>query len=239
MEQSKKELFSKLQKAGKLFGNKIPIRPVKVDLRRDPEEIIQIIVIGDAFYNSDTLHNISNIWKSEDMKNLTRRVNDAIVKKLREETSLYAIEHITGKGMHTGIAWLRDSFNELCEAMGVTMEFNNVLLQWDGDFPEFLRKEPWVVEMAKKPAYELNDEDFSRIKKNFLCKYWDVALEDLSNKDAIQILRLSDPVSHRQIVAQRVAIDCVHALDQQQLQRLDDVLREIALQINNDRSIHR
>ena len=40
------------------------------------------------------------------------------IEKLQKQTAQYAIEHITGKGMHTGFAWFRDSFNELCEAMG-------------------------------------------------------------------------------------------------------------------------
>lgn len=40
------------------------------------------------------------------------------IKELRAETAQYAVEHITGKGMQTGIAWLRDSFNDLYDAMG-------------------------------------------------------------------------------------------------------------------------
>ena len=35
------------------------------------------------------------------------------IDQLKEQTAQYAIEHITGRGMHTGIAWFRDSFNEL------------------------------------------------------------------------------------------------------------------------------
>lgn len=31
---------------------------------------------------------------------------------LRNKTALYAIEHITGSGMHRGIRWLEDSFND-------------------------------------------------------------------------------------------------------------------------------
>ena len=40
------------------------------------------------------------------------------IEKLQKQTAQYVIEYITGKGMHTGIAWFRDSFNELCDAMG-------------------------------------------------------------------------------------------------------------------------
>lgn len=78
------------------------------------------------------------------------------IEQLKQQTAQYATEHITGKGMHTGIAWLRDSFNEFCEAMGA------------------------------------NDH----------------------------------------LVAQRVAIDCIHALDQQQLEQLDGVLNDLSKKPN-------
>jgi len=87
------------------------------------------------------------------------------VEQLRQQTAQYAIEHITGKGMHTGIAWLRDSFNDYFAAIS-------------------------------SPNARTSDEA---------------------------------TIGHRQLLAQKVAIDCIHALDHQQLQKLDEVLEDIAM----------
>ena len=76
--------------------------------------------------------------------------------KLESNVNQYAIEHITGKGLHTGELWVRDAFNEYCEA--------------------------------------INANDYGR----------------------------------RHIVAQKIAINSIHALDSGQLQRLDQVLDSIA-----------
>jgi hypothetical protein len=76
--------------------------------------------------------------------------------KMEQRCSQYAIEHITGKGLHTGERWLKDEFNAYCEA--------------------------------------INASDYER----------------------------------RHIVAQKIAINSIHALDHDQLQRLDMVLDDIA-----------
>lgn len=59
------------------------------------------------------------------------RINPEI-KRIEMETAKYAMEHITGKGLHTGFPWLRDSFVKLCgevisakgasEALGDTLK---------------------------------------------------------------------------------------------------------------------
>lgn len=76
--------------------------------------------------------------------------------KMEQRCSQFAIEHITGKGLHTGERWLKDEFNTYCEA--------------------------------------INANDYGR----------------------------------RHIVAQKIAINSIHALDHDQLQRLDQVLDSIA-----------
>lgn len=78
--------------------------------------------------------------------------------KLEQRCSQYAIEHITGKGLHTGERWLKEEFNTYCQAIGAN--------------------------------------DYER----------------------------------RHIVAQKIAIDSIHALDHNQLQQLDKVLDGIAQQ---------
>ncbi len=96
---------------------------------------------------------------------------DPKIAKLRAETSQYAIEHITGNGMHKGIRWLQDSFNDYYKAIST-------------------------------PRIKISEE--------------------------------SD-IAHRKILAQKVAIDCIHALNKEQLERLDNVLVGIAkdISINN------
>lgn len=84
--------------------------------------------------------------------------------KLESNVNQYAIEHITGKGLHTGELWVRDAFNEYCQA--------------------------------------INANDYGR----------------------------------RHIVAQKIAINSIHALDHDQLQRLDKVLDGIAQQEPSRRS---
>ena len=100
---------------------------------------------------------------------------DKKIEQLKEKTAKYAIEHITGKGMHTGIAWLRDSFNEYYDAIST-------------------------------PGIKISEDA---------------------------------TINHRQILAQKVAIDCIHALDKEQLQQLDKVMDEIANNTSENNNIRR
>lgn len=97
--------------------------------------------------------------------------DDPKIAKLRAETSQYAIEHITGNGLHRNIRWLQDSFNDYYKAICT-------------------------------PGIKISEE--------------------------------SD-IAHRKILAQKVAIDCIHALNEEQLERLDNVLVGIAkdISVNN------
>ncbi len=101
--------------------------------------------------------------------------DDPKIQKLREQTAQYAIEHITKKGMHTGYAWLRDSFND-------------------------------YYKVICTPGVKISQE--------------------------------SD-ISHRQILAQKVAIDCIHKLNHDQLRQLDKVLKEIVSETKVSNGIHR
>ena len=104
-----------------------------------------------------------------------KHLGDPKVKKLREQTSQYAIEHITKKGLHTGYAWVRDAFNEYYDAI-------------------------------KAPGAKISAE--------------------------------SD-IAHREILAQKVAIDCIHKLSHEQLQQLDKVLKEIVSENNLSNGLRR
>lgn len=98
---------------------------------------------------------------------------NAKIAKLRAETSRYAVEHITGNGLHTGVRWLQDSFNEY---------YNSI----------------------RTPGIRISQES---------------------------------EIGHRQILAQKVAIDCIHALSHEQLERLDKVLGDIAKDVKVDNKI--
>lgn len=148
--------------------------------------------------------------------------------QLKEQTAKYAIEHITGKGMHTGIAWLRDSFNELCEAMGVS-EFNQKEIGFDLEsLNDSLKEEPWVMEIAAKPKNEITSADVDRIVDDFILKYWTYERkENITSKDVADVLKVADPLSRRHLVANRVAIDCISGLTHDELHRLDGVLKDL------------
>lgn len=100
---------------------------------------------------------------------------DPKIEKLRNETTQYAIEHITRKGLHTGYAWLRDAFNDYYEAI-------------------------------KTPGLNISEEN---------------------------------DIAHRKILAQKVAIDCIHALNKEQLEKLDKVLDEIVTEPKISNGLHR
>ncbi len=163
-------------------------------------------------------------------------MTEDMMKQLYTRTAQYAIEHITGKGMHTGFAWFRDSFNELCEAMHAN-EFNPDELSFDiDDLAENLKQAPWVAEIARKPADRRTTEDIDRITNDFICKHWVMRSEEVTTKHVADILKVADPISHRHLVGQRVAIDCIRALDSSQLHRLDDVLRDLEMNPNLGKS---
>ena len=149
------------------------------------------------------------------------------IEQLKEQTAQYAIEHITGEGMHTGINWLRDSFNEYCEAIGAN-EFNTDDLSFEiNDLIDNLKKAPWVAEIAAKSADQRTTEDIDRVVNDFICEYWLMQPEEVTTKNVADVLKVANPLSHRHLLAQKVAIDCIHALDNEQLQQLDKVLDEI------------
>ena len=152
---------------------------------------------------------------------------DTKLESLKNKVSQYAIEHITGKGSHSGIAWFRDSFNEYCDAIGAN-EFNpdDISFELD-DLVENLKKASWVAEIAGKPADKRTTADIDRVVNDFICEYWLMQPEEVTTKNVADVLKVADPLSHRHLVGQKIAIDCIHALNQEQLQQLDAVLRDL------------
>lgn len=146
------------------------------------------------------------------------------IEKLRQKTADNAIEYIkTG----TGIDCLRDSFNELCKEMGIPTPQAPDNYERE-DIINALKEEPWVKDIAAKPADQRTAEEIDRIVNDFYCEHWLMKPEEVTSKDVAQLMNFADPNSHRHIVAQRVAIDCIHALNHEQLQQLDKALDAIA-----------
>ena len=120
-----------------------------------------------------------------------------------------------------------DSFNELCEAMGAN-EFDSEDIGFElDDLVENLKKAPWVADIAGKPADQCTTEDIDRIVNDFICEYWLTRPEEVTTKDVADVLKVADPLSKRHLIGQKVAIDCIHALNDAELQRLDELLRDL------------
>lgn len=155
---------------------------------------------------------------------------------LREQTAKYAIEYITRKGEHQKFSWFRDSFNELCEAIGAN-EFDPKEIGFDlEDLNNALKKELWVTDIARKPKHDISSADIDRIVDDFILKYWTYwRKESVTSKDVADVLKVADPLSHRHIVANRVAIDCIHALTHDELYDLDGILKDLEREPNLER----
>lgn len=148
------------------------------------------------------------------------------ISMLKQQTAQYAVEHITGKGEHKEINWLRDSFNELCDEMNIPrpQELDNYDRK---DVLEALKKDPWVKDIAKKGAGIITKKETKRIVEEFFCKHWMMKPEEVTSKDVTQLLKYVDPYSHRHIVANQIAIECIAKLNYDELHRLDIVLSEL------------
>ena len=94
---------------------------------------------------------------------------------------------------------------------------------------ENLKKAPWVAEIAGKTADNRTTADIDRVVNEFICEYWLMRPEEITTKHVADVLKVANPLSHRHLVGQKVAIDCIHALDKEQLQRLDGVLRDLEM----------
>ena len=84
-----------------------------------------------------------------------------------------------------------------------------------------------MADIAGKPADQRTTEDIDRVVNDFICEYWLMRPEEVTSKHVADVLTVANPLSHRHLLAQKVAIDCIHALNHEQLQQLDKVLDEV------------
>ncbi len=146
------------------------------------------------------------------------------INQLKEKAAQCAIDYIKNGA---DITILRDSFNMLCDAMG-TNDYNPDDLSFEiEDIVNSIKQNPWVIDIAKKNSEQRTWDDIERIVEDLICHHWLMSPEEVTTKNVADILKVADPLSHRHIVAQKVAIDCIHALDHDELERLDKVLWEI------------
>lgn len=151
------------------------------------------------------------------------------IKILTQKTATLGIEYIKGS---TDIGELRDMFNSLCAAMNAD-EWKPDELSFDiNDLAEHIKQEPWVSKLSGLGAEHWTWDRMEYLVENFICKYWMMKKEEITTKHISDILKMANPLSKRRLVAQRIVIECIHALDKEQQARLESVLYDIALNPN-------
>ena len=144
---------------------------------------------------------------------------------LRQDCVKAALEYI-----ETGhVQRLRTNFNKLCKAWHAD-EFDPDELSLDvADIAKRIKEEPDIKHIAAMPAAKRNSLQIEWVVEEFIHKYWLIPLEEITTKMVADVLLVADPLSRRHIVAQRVVIECIHALHtQQELKRLDNVMEDLA-----------
>lgn len=124
---------------------------------------------------------------------------------------------------------LRTNFNKLCKAWHAD-EFDPDELSLDvADIAKHIKDEPKIKDIAAMPAAKRNSLQIEWVVEEFIHKYWLIEKEEITTKMVDDVLLVADPLSRRHIVAQRVVIECIHALHtQQELHRLDEIMDDLA-----------
>ena len=143
-----------------------------------------------------------------------------------QQTVKAAVEYIESG---TGFADLRKHFNQLCKDWHAD-EFNPDELSLDvNDIAVHTYDEPWIRDIAAIPAHERTWQMNVRVVEEFIAKYWVMPKEEITTGMVADVLRVADPLSRRHIIAQRVVIECIHALQTEtELRRLDRLMDALA-----------
>ena len=140
--------------------------------------------------------------------------------QLLQQTAQYAVEHVTGEGMHTGFGWVRDSFEELCEAVGAGDR------DLSGDAAAVLKENPWVFEIANKSKENRTPEELKRVKKAYAHSYG-YLLQEVSRADIEEFLKNANLFSQRHLLAQKVAVEGSQKLSVSQRYDLNVILDQL------------
>ena len=144
---------------------------------------------------------------------------------LMQDTVKAALEYI-----ETGhVQRLRTNFNKLCKAWHADAFDPDELSLEISDIAKRIKEEPDIKHIAAVPAAERNSLQIEWVVEEFIHKYWLMPLEEITTKMVADVLLVADPLSRRHLTAQRVVIECIHALHtEQELKRLDNIMSDLA-----------
>lgn len=196
-----------------------------------------------AFWNGEsrgTYNMIDTAVRREDM--LIRIVNYAEIYKKRKQNQIlqqtiqYAKEHITGKGMHTGIKWFQDAFEEYCKEYGepTLWEFKSGLFNKE-NFDKILNQEPEIREIAHKDPSLRTDKEIEKVKA-FIGRNFNMEPEEIEERDIDDVLELCDPQSPRDVAADNVYEACAKQFSDKEMEKLQEILDD-AVKISQENQL--
>ena len=196
-----------------------------------------------AFWDGEsrgTYKMIDTAIRREDM--LIRVVNYAEIymkrkqNQILQQTIQYAKEHITGKGMHTGIKWFQDAFEEYCKEYGepTLWEFKSGLFSKE-NFDKILNQEPEIREIAHKDPSLRTDKEIEKVK-DFIGRNFNMEPEEIEERDIDDILELCDPQSPRDVAADNVYEACAKQFSDKEMEKLQGILDD-AVKISQDNQL--
>ena len=194
-----------------------------------------------AFWNGEVKHSgtynmIDTAMKREGM--LVRIVNYTEIyarrkqHQLLQQTAQYAKEHITGKGMHTGIASFEDSFEEFISEAAKSLIRENTLFFLKEDADRFLKDEPHIREIAQKIPSERTPDDIEKVR-DFIARNFSLDPEEISDAHVDALLYYANPQSARKEAAKKVHIECAKLLSKEEMKKLPEILQAA---VNNNKA---
>lgn len=196
-----------------------------------------------AFWDGEsrgTYNMIDTAIRREDM--LIRVVNYAEIymkrkqNQILQQTIQYAKEHITGKGMHTGIKWFQDAFEEYCKEYGepTLWEFKSGLFNKE-NFDKILNQEPEIREIAHKDPSLRTDKEIEKVKA-FIGRNFNMEPEEIEERDIDDVLELCDPQSPRDVAADNVYEACAKQFSDKEMEKLQGILDD-AVKISQENQL--
>lgn len=201
-----------------------PIRNAKMAENADA-----LIAFWDG--NSRGTYNMIDLAANkEDM--LIRVVNYAEIymkrkqNQILQQTIQYAKEHITGKGMHTGIKWFQDAFSDYCKEYGepTLWEFKSGLFSKE-NFDKILKHEPEIREIAHKDPSLRTAEDTEKVR-DFISRNFAMEPEEIDERDIEDVLELCDAQAPRDIAAEAICEECAKHFNKNQMEKLQEILED-------------
>lgn len=185
-----------------------------------------------AFWDGEsrgTYNMIDIAVRREDM--LIRVVNYAEIytkrkqNQLLQQTAQYAKEHITNRGMHTGINWFLDSFEEYCSETGKSILPEGDFFFNKEDIDRLLKSEPHICVIAKKIPSLRTPDDIAKVR-DFIGRNFAMEPEEIVDAHVENVLYYADPQSARKEAAKKVYAECAKHLSKEEMKKLPEILQE-------------